>query len=147
MKLIDELTPYYQARMDRLAPLQRGIIDIMRRLRSAVTIKEIARQAANTSQTISAQLGRLKELGYVTQAAALGRSNYYELREPLMRFCLEVKEQRGRTVELFVQFLRVWYSATELARLTLDGVISLEQTHLREAMQRTRSGKTRCAQC
>ena len=141
MKLIDELTPYYQARMDRLAPLQRGIIDIMRRLRGAVTIKEIARQAMNTSQTISAQLGKLKDLGYVTQAAALGRSNYYELREPLMRFCLEVKEQRGRTVELFVQFLRVWYSATELARLAFDGVISLEQTHLREAMQRTRSGQ------
>ncbi|MCC9002700.1 MAG: AAA family ATPase, partial [Candidatus Competibacter sp.] len=141
MKLIDELTPYYQARMDRLAPLQRGIIDIMRRLRGAVTIKEIARQAMNTSQTISAQLGRLKDLGYVIQAAALGRSNYYELREPLMRFCLEVKEQRGRTVELFVQFLRVWYSETELARLALDGVISLEQTHLREAMQRTRSGQ------
>lgn len=139
MKLIDELTPYYQARMDRLAPLQRGIIDIMRRLRGAVTIKEIARQAMNTSQTISTQLGRLKDLGYVTQAAALGRSNYYELREPLMRFCLEVKEQRSRTVELFVQFLRVWYSATELARLALDGVISLEQTHLREAMQRTQS--------
>ncbi|MGB5064796.1 MAG: AAA family ATPase, partial [Candidatus Competibacter sp.] len=141
MKLIDELTPYYQARMDRLAPLQRGIIDIMRRLRGAVTIKEIARQAMNTSQTISTQLGRLKDLGYVTQAAALGRSNYYELREPLMRFCLEVKEQRGRTVELFVQFLRVWYSETELARLALDGVISLEQTHLREAMQRTCSGQ------
>jgi len=141
MKLIDELTPYYQARMDRLAPLQRGIIDIMRRLRGAVTIKEIARQAMNTSQTISTQLGRLKDMGYVTQAAALGRSNYYELREPLMRFCLEVKEQRGRTVELFVQFLRVWYSATELARLAFDGVISLEQTHLREAMQRTRSGQ------
>ena len=141
MKLIDELTPYYQARMDRLAPLQRGIIDIMRRLRGAVTIKEIARQAMNTSQTISAQLGKLKEMGYVTQAAALGRSNYYELREPLMRFCLEVKEQRGRTVELFVQFLRVWYSATELSRLALDGIISLEQTHLREAMQRTRSGR------
>lgn len=139
MKLIDELTPYYQARMDRLAPLQRGIIDIMRRLRGAVTIKEIARQAMNTSQTISTQLGRLKDLGYVIQAAALGRSNYYELREPLMRFCLEVKEQRSRTVELFVQFLRVWYSATELARLALDGVISLEQTHLREAMQRAQS--------
>ncbi|NMQ18874.1 tetratricopeptide repeat protein [Candidatus Competibacter phosphatis] len=139
MKLIDELTPYYQARMDRLAPLQRSIIDIMRRLRGAVTIKEIARQAMNTSQTISAQLGKLKDLGYVIQAAALGRSNYYELREPLMRFCLEVKEQRGRTVELFVQFLRVWYSATELARLAPDGVISLEQTHLREAMQRAQS--------
>jgi len=139
MKLIDELTPYYQARMDRLAPLQRSIIDIMRRLRGAVTIKEIARQAMNTSQTISAQLGRLKDLGYVIQAAALGRSNYYELREPLMRLCLEVKEQRGRTVELFIQFLRFWYSEADLERLACDGPISLEQTYLREAAQRARS--------
>ena len=139
MKLIDELTPYYQAQMDRLAPLQRSIIDIMRRLRGAVTVKEIARQAMNTSQTISTQLSKLKEMGYVTQAATLGRSNFYELREPLMRLCLEVKEQRGRTVELFVQFLRIWYSGTELEQLALDGRISLEQSHLREAVQRAQS--------
>lgn len=136
MKLIDELTPYYQARMSKLAPLQRSIIDILRRLRGAVTVKEIARQAMSTSQTVSTQLGKLKELGYVTQAAALGRSNYYELREPLMRLCLEVKEQHGRTVELFVQFLRVWYSETELKQLTPKHSISLEGTHLQEAIER-----------
>ena len=114
MKLIDSLTPYYQSRMDKLSPLQRRIIDILRQLKGAVTVKQIARQAMNSSQTISSQLGKLVKLGYVIQADSRGRSNYYEIREPLMRLCLEVKEQRGRNVELFVEFLRVWYTENEL---------------------------------
>ncbi|MEN8215074.1 MAG: hypothetical protein ABFS56_01590 [Pseudomonadota bacterium] len=114
MKLIDGLTPYYQSRMDKLSPLQRRIIDILRQLKGAVTVKQIARQAMNSSQTISSQLGKLVKLGYVRQAASIGRSNYYEIREPLMRLCLEVKEQRGRSVELFVEFLRVWYTEEAL---------------------------------
>ncbi len=117
MKLMDELTPYYQARMSRLAPLQRRIIDVLRRLRGASNVSEIARQTMSSSQTISKQLGKLKGLGYVIQVDSLGRSNYYEMREPLMRLCLDVKEQKGRNVEIFVQFLRVWYSQAELGRL------------------------------
>ncbi len=113
MRLMDELTPYYQARMSRLAPLQRGIIEALRRLRAAAPVKAIAREVLATSQTVSAQLGKLVDLGYVIQADSLGRSNYYELREPLMRLCLEVKEQRSQTVTLFVQFLRIWYSRSD----------------------------------
>ncbi|MDZ7621521.1 MAG: tetratricopeptide repeat protein [Candidatus Competibacteraceae bacterium] len=117
MRLMDELTPYYQARISRLAPLQRGIIEALRRLRAAAPVKAIAREVLATSQTVSAQLGKLVDLGYVIQADSLGRSNYYELREPLMRLCLEVKEQRSQTVTLFVQFLRIWYSRSDLENL------------------------------
>ncbi len=120
MRLMDELTPYYQARMSRLAPLQRGIIQGLRRLRAAAPVKAIAREVLATSQTVSTQLGKLVDLGYVIQADSLGRSNYYELRESLMRLCLEVKEQRGQTVALFVQFLRIWYSHADLENLA-DG--------------------------
>ena len=117
MKLIDDLTPYYQSRMDRLAPLQRRILDTLRRFSGAATVKKIARQAMNTSQSISAQLGKLRELGYVLHVGSKGQHNYYEMREPLMRLCLEVKEQRGRQIGLFIQFLRVWYSETELDQM------------------------------
>ncbi len=133
MKLIDDLTPYYQSRMDKLAPLQRRIIDILRRLKGAVTVKEVARQAMNTSQTISAQLGKLVELGYVIQADSTGRSNYYEIREPLMRLCLEVKEQRGRNVELFVAFLRVWYSKSEMEGILESGCDGAEMKYMQQA--------------
>jgi len=116
MKLIDDLTPYYQSRMDRLAPLQRRILDTLRRYRGAATVKEIARQAMSTPQSISSQLGKLEDLGYVLKQSK-GRNNFYEMREPLMRLCLEVKDQGGRSVGLFVQFLRVWYSELELDQL------------------------------
>ena len=136
MKLMDELTPYYQALMSKLAPLQQQIIDVLRHQRGAITVKEIAREAMASSQTISSQLGKLQELGYVIQAESLGRSNYYELREPLMRLCLDVKEQHGRTVELFVQFLRVWYGKTELDQLTNDSDCKvLEAKHLNKVSE------------
>lgn len=138
MKLIDELTPYYQARMSRLAPLQRRIVDVLRQLRGAATVKDIARQTMKSSQTISSQLGKLRDLGYVTQADALGRNSYYELREPLMRLCLDVKEMRGRSVELFIEFLRVWHSQDELQRLSLAVPEGLDRTAFNLAAERVR---------
>ncbi|TAF07426.1 MAG: tetratricopeptide repeat protein, partial [Oscillatoriales cyanobacterium] len=51
--------------------------------------------------------------GYV-KSEEIGRESWYELREPLMRFCLEVKKQRNEPVRLFVDFLRVWYTKAEL---------------------------------
>ena len=139
MKLIDELTPYYQAHMSRLAPLQRRIIDVLRRRRGASTVTEIARQAMTTPQSISSQLSKLRELGYVVQADSLGRSNYYELREPLMRLVLEVKKQKSRNIELFVEFLRVWYSETELDQLAGLQAADAETAHLVEAAQRAKA--------
>ncbi|MCG6941771.1 MAG: tetratricopeptide repeat protein [Thiohalocapsa sp.] len=140
LKLMDELTPYYQARMARLAPLQRGIVDTLRRLKVAVPVKTIAREVMVSPQSASTQLGKLVELGYVLQADSIGRNNYYELREPLMRLCLDVKEQRGETIPLFIDFLRIWYSSSELSELagsTAHG--GLERSHLQAAVERARS--------
>ncbi len=135
-KLMEELTPYYQARMAGLAPLQRGILDTLRRLRAAVPVKTIAREVMVTPQSASTQLGKLAELGYVLMADSIGRNNYYELREPLMRLCLEIKEQRGETIPLFIDFLRIWYSSRELAELAGAGADSnLERGHLLAAAE------------
>jgi tetratricopeptide (TPR) repeat protein len=139
-KLMDELTPYYQSRMARLAPLQRGIVDTLRRLRVAVPVKTIAREVMVTPQSVSTQLGKLLELGYVLQADSIGRNNYYELREPLMRLCLDVKEQRGETIPLFIDFLRIWYSNRELTDLAGDAAgRALERAHLLAAVEQAKS--------
>jgi tetratricopeptide (TPR) repeat protein len=139
MRLMEELTPYYQSRMHHLAPLQRGIVDTLRRLRVAVPVKDIAREVMVSPQSASTQLGKLLDLGYVLQADSIGRNNYYELREPLMRLCLEVKEQRGETIPLFIDFLRIWYSSGELAELAGSAGGGLERSHLVAAAERARS--------
>lgn len=107
-KLIDDLTPYYQSRMLTLSPRQRQYVEIMRRNIIPMAVKEIAKEAFAPQTSASKDLGRLVDLGYL-ESRKIGRESLYELREPLMRICLSIKDAQGSTVPLFVEFLRVWF--------------------------------------
>ncbi|MEM8722985.1 MAG: tetratricopeptide repeat protein, partial [Cyanobacteria bacterium P01_G01_bin.39] len=134
MQTLDELTPYYQARMQWLSPQQRKIIELLCDKGNALPVKEIAQRCFITHQTASSQLKDLRTKGYVT-AEAVGRASFYELQEPLMRICLEVKKQRGEPIKLFIDFLRIWYSADELkARLELLPENCLERKYIARAL-------------
>jgi len=113
MRTLDDLTPYYQGRMAWLSSQQRKIVEFLCDRRRAVVVKEIAQRCFLTHQTASSQLKTLREMEYVHSVSA-GRESYYELREPLMRLCVEVKKHRGEPIRLLVDFLRLWYSQTEL---------------------------------
>ena len=113
VQAMDDLTPYYQARMQWLSPQQRKIVEYLVDRRGAAPVKEIAQRSFITHQTASGQLKLLRDMGYV-ESQSVGRESYYELREPLMRFALEMKKQRAEPIRLFVEFLRVWYSRREL---------------------------------
>lgn len=115
VQAMDDLTPYYQARMQWLSPQQRKIVEYLVDRRGAAPVKEIAQRAFITHQTASGQLKQLRDMGYV-QSESMGRESYYELREPLMRFALEMKKQRAEPIRLFVEFLRAWYTGAELRR-------------------------------
>jgi len=139
MRTLDELTPYYQARMQWLSLQQQEIVEFLCDRRGAVTVKEIAQHCFITHQTASSQLKALREKGYV-KSEAIGRESFYELREVLMRFCLEVKKQRNEPIQLFVEFLRIWYTRTELQQrlemLPVDA--ELEREYVIDALSTTR---------
>lgn len=113
MHTLDELTPYYQARMKELSGQQRKIVEYLVSYRGAAPVKQIAKACFITPQTCSGQLRQLREKRYVHSIEA-GRESFYELTEPLMRLCMEVKQQRGEPVGLLVESLRVWYAEAEL---------------------------------
>lgn len=116
LKMVDELTPYYQERVRWLPPLQRKIVELLCTCESTVPVKEIARRLFSTPQTISSQLQDLREKGYV-ESSQRGRESLYEISEPLMRLCVEVKEnQNNQPLRLLVDFLRIWYDDGELKR-------------------------------
>ena len=131
MHMLDDLTPYYQARMAWLSPQQRKIVEYLCEQRAAVPVKDIARGCFVTHQTAAGQLKNLREIGYVRSAAS-GRESYYELREPLMRLCIELKKNRGGPIRLLVDFLRLWHSRTELQQrlLALEPDNSLEREYV-----------------
>ncbi len=116
MRTLDDLTPYYQARMSYLSPQQRKLVEFLCDRRGAVSVKEIAKHNFLTHPTASSQLKKLRDLGYVRPARRIGRESFFELREPLMRLSLEVKKQHGEPVRLLVDFLRLWFSRKELRR-------------------------------
>jgi tetratricopeptide (TPR) repeat protein len=112
MKMLDDLTPYYQARMKELSNQQRKIVELLVDRRHPVMVKEIAADCFIDAGTAASQLRELRKLGYV-EAEQNGRESFYELREVLMRLCLEMKKQRGQWVEIFVEFLKIWYPLSE----------------------------------
>ncbi len=136
LKALDDLTPYYQERMGGLDGQQEEIVAYLCSARGARTVGEIALRCGIEERTASAQLGKLAEKGLVRKAELLGlgnghselglehrgdkRRSHFELREPLMRLCLDVKESRGRPIRLIVEFLRAWFDRDALVSAAGD---------------------------
>jgi tetratricopeptide (TPR) repeat protein len=145
MQMVDDLTPYYQERMRNLtSPLQRKLVDYLCRQRRPSTVKEIARATLVQPQSAAKQLGELAKSGLV-QRTPRGRESFYELSEPLMRICIEVKDNRTDYINTFVELLRHWFSSRELESRHRDSSSrpgSLEHIHLRAALEDYRASKT-----
>jgi len=135
MHTLDELTPYYQARMKELSGQQRKIVEYLVNYRGAAPVKQIAKSCFITQQTCSSQLKLLKQKRYV-RSIEQGRESYYELCEPLMRLCMDVKKQRGEPVGLFVEMLRIWYTEDQLRGLLDDpaGNCGFDTAYLEKAL-------------
>ena len=133
-KMADDLTPYYQERLRWLSPQQRQIIEYLCSQDYSCIPKQIARQLLATESTISGQLKKLLEIGYVLRSEA-GRESRYELAEPLMRLASEVKEQQRRPLQLLVNFLRVWYRPEALPELMHRAGTDSLRRHIAAAME------------
>ena len=112
LEMLDDLTPYYQSRMKELPPQQRKIVSLLCTRRGSVPVKEIAAACRLSQPATGAQLHELRDKGFV-RSESVGRESWYELKEPLMRLVLEIKESRGRPIRLIVDFLRHWYNRAE----------------------------------
>lgn len=111
--LADELTPYFQERLRSLPAQQARIVQCLATATGATTVKEIAALTFIDERSCSKQLGELRNKRYV-QSEKRGKESYYELSEPLMRLCLEVRNQRGKPLQLIARFLKVWFTPDAL---------------------------------
>jgi DNA-binding transcriptional ArsR family regulator len=115
IKTINDLIPYYQSFMNLLSPQQQKIIQFLCQTRKPSIVKDIAENCFSSPNTISKQMSTLVRLKYV-DAESAGKETYYELSEPLLRICFEVKENRGGPVKLFIDFLGNLYSVQEIKK-------------------------------
>ena len=135
-ELLDELTPYYQERLRWLPDQQREIVEFLCRQTRTAQVKDIAEALYLTEQAAAAQLKGLKTKGYVI-STTVGRESRYELAEPMMRLCIEVKDPQREPIRLIVEFLRIWYDQGE-ATTELQGLAAgaeLERQYLTAVLQ------------
>ena len=111
--LAEEMTPYFQERMRALPDQQRQIAQCLCDAEGAMTVKNIAGETFIDERTVSKQLSNLKTRRYVCSVKR-GKESYYDMAEPLMRLCLEVKNQRGEPLRMVVRFLKAWFPESTL---------------------------------
>ena len=138
MHMVDDLTPYYQDRMRQVPPAQRKIIEFLCLKAVPKTVKAISTSCLMSPQTAAKQVGDLAARGFVSRSPS-GRNTFYELSEPLMRICIEVKDNKTQHVRLLVEFLRHWFSSLELAQRHAayqhDVPPLLDRLHIEEAVR------------
>ena len=138
MEMVDDLTPYYQDRMRQLAPAQRKIVEFLCLEGTPTTIKDIAMPCLMSQQTAAKQVGELETAGFVNRTR-VGRNTYCELSEPLMRICIEVKDNKTQHFRLFVEFLRHWFTNRELERRHVafqhGDSAGMDRVHVQEALR------------
>jgi len=136
LKMVDELTPYYQERLRWLPPQQRKIIELLSANVHTMSVKAIAKRLFSSNQTIASQLKDLKQKGYV-HSHKRGRESLYEISEPLMRICVEVKEnQSNQPIGVLVEFIRSWYAREEIEnKLHHTETTELGQQYLQAALE------------
>ena len=139
MHMVDDLTPYYQDRMRQLAPAQRKIIEFLCLKGTPATVKDISTHCLMSQQTAAKQIGELGTAGFVSRNRS-GRNTFCELSEPLMRICIEVKDNKTQHFRLFVEFLRHWFTERELKeRHTAfqhdEPLAVLDRVHVEEAVR------------
>lgn len=139
LRTIDGLTPYYQSQMDHLSPQQQKIVVFLCRQRVPANVKTIAAGCTISHQTATSQLKQLLENKYV-RVTRSGRESYYELAEPLLRICLEVKGHKEGPLRLLVEFLRFWFSREELQHHLSTDVRNVDRNYFSAALKQYSSG-------
>jgi tetratricopeptide (TPR) repeat protein len=124
LEALDDLTPYYQDRLRELGDQQQEIVVLLSEAGGALSNRELAERSGLPQNQVATILRQLTDRGYVRRAEvpedlAQGdaRMSYWELREPLMRLCLDVKQARGKPLRMVVEFLRAWYGSKLLDEL------------------------------
>ena len=115
LDLLDQLTPYYQARMDGLPPMQRKMLDRMALAGGPITPTALAKNTGMKVSSVVTQLRRMSCEGLVEPAKLRSkRETPYQVSESLYRMWGEMRSADGpKRVSAFVDFIEMWYSEKE----------------------------------
>ena len=115
----DDLTPYYQEQLARLAPQERKVVRTLADLDRALNVSGLAEALGIDQKSLAKTVSTLRHDGWLVEVpiplgAGDARKTYFELAEPLARLAFQIKDNRGEAIPMLVSFLSTWFSRTLL---------------------------------
>lgn len=116
VRLLDEMTPYFQDRMNALSAQQKKVLDALAMMDGPSTPTEIAHFARLPIAIVNSQLNRLKQSRFIAAAKQKGKKQaLYDITERLFRFWRQMRVEAGRKrVRFLIKFIEIWYTEEEL---------------------------------
>jgi hypothetical protein len=117
--MLDQLTPYYKARFDDLAPQSQVIVDAVALHWHPITTAECQAATRLDLNTVSAQLNRLVKSGLLTKVALPEPGKLgFQVSERFFNiwYLMRASRRLRRRLSWLVEFLRIFYGEEDLRR-------------------------------
>ncbi len=116
-KVLDNVTPLYKHRMDKLSAQQQEIVDFIALKWDAVSAQEIARKTKLQSKAVSAQLKTLQNYHLIEKEKTDTKNYLYRISERFFNIWYLMRQGRKwdeKRVRFLVEFLQIWCDEQEL---------------------------------
>ena len=115
LELLDEVTPYYQARLNDVSPQMVRILTEMALAEGPLTPSEIGRRTRLTTPQVTANITKLGDERFVRPGGRPEdqRSRYYELTDRLFRLWMQMREGEPirQRLRFLTEFFQHWYDS------------------------------------
>jgi tetratricopeptide (TPR) repeat protein len=122
--LLDQVTPFYKARVEEYSsPQQRAVIDAIALNWDPIGSGALAEATGIEVTTISSHLSRLRRSGFVEEVQSSGARSGYQLAERFLNIWYLMRHGTRRTrhrLRWLTLFLARLYSSEELGRMALE---------------------------
>lgn len=132
-KVMDNVTPLYQERLNYLTPQLRKIISEMAFIWEACTTKQLVESCRMESKLISANLKTLIDKGIVDKIETSKRNHLYRISERFFNMWLIITQgnpEQKRKAKWLSIFLENWYDVNDFKKLTDEHIHNLKDNKL-----------------
>ncbi len=112
LKLLDEVTPYFQAKLADLSPQMARVLTALALAPGPLTPAQIGKKCRLSTNQITANITRLERERVVSAGARPDRKRrYYEVSDRLFRIWVQMREGNSsqRRLHFLVEFFQSWY--------------------------------------
>ncbi|GAB6139705.1 hypothetical protein JCM14076_04340 [Methylosoma difficile] len=111
-RMIDETTPFFKHRIDSLAKEARRTFDAIARRWDPITVDDIRRELRKPSNSVSVQIKRLIDEGFIEEAAGHAKKKSYQVSERFYNIYYLMRHSReGRKrLRWLVGFMQTFYT-------------------------------------